>query len=67
LSYVPVAVLAALVAPGLLLSEGQLFLSLQNGFLLASFPTFAVALKTRNMFATILTGMASILAFRVFM
>jgi branched-subunit amino acid transport protein len=67
LSYVPAAVLAALVAPGLLLSEGQLFLSVRNGFLLAAFPTFAVALKTRNMLATILAGMVSILVFRTFL
>ena len=61
LSYVPVAVLAALLAPGLLLSEGNLLISPQNTYLLASLPTFAAALKTRNMFVTILVGMASIL------
>lgn len=61
LGYVPVAVLAALVAPGLLLSEGKLFLSVNNSYLLASLPTFIAAVKTRNMFLTILMGMASIL------
>lgn len=61
LSYVPVAVLAALVAPGLLLSEGQLFISFKNHYLLASLPTFAAAVKTRNMFITILVGMVSVI------
>lgn len=61
LSYVPVAVLAALVAPGLLLSEGQLFISFKNNYLLASLPTFAAAVKTRNMFITILVGMVSVI------
>lgn len=61
LSYVPVAVLAALVAPGLLLSEGQLFISFKNYYLLASLPTFAAAVKTRNMFITILVGMVSVI------
>lgn len=60
LSYVPVAVLAALVVPGLLLADGQVFLSWQNNYLLASLPTFITAIKTKNMFITVLVGMACI-------
>ena len=60
LSYVPVAVLAALVAPGLLMAEGQFFLSWQNSYLLASLPTFIIAVKTKNMLLTILVGLACI-------
>jgi branched-subunit amino acid transport protein len=60
LKFVPVAVLAALVAPGLLMAEGQLFLSWQNSYLLASLPTFIIAIKTKNMFLTILVGLACI-------
>jgi branched-subunit amino acid transport protein len=60
LSYVPVAVLAALVAPGLLMAEGQLFFSWQNRYLLASLPTFIVTIKTKNMLLTILAGLACI-------
>ncbi len=66
LSYVPVAVLAALVAPGVLLADGQLFLSLQNSYLLASIPTFVTAVKTKNMLLTILAGMAGILIINIF-
>lgn len=60
LSYVPVAVLAALVVPGLLMAEGQVFLSWQNSYLLASLPTFIIAVKTKNMLLTILAGLTSI-------
>ncbi len=60
LGYVPVAVLSALVVPGVLLSEEVFFLSLKNHYLLASLPTFLVAIKTKNMLGTIFTGMAAI-------
>ena len=58
LSYIPAAVLAALLAPGLLLPEGRLALS-GNPYLLAALPTGVVAVKTRSMALTILTGMAA--------
>lgn len=59
LSYIPAAVLAALLAPALLVSEGKVLI-VDNHYLLAAVPTFAVAVKTRNMALTIVTGMASI-------
>ncbi|MEW8957584.1 hypothetical protein MHOCP_12910 [Moorella humiferrea] len=58
LSYVPAAVLAALLAPGLLLPDGKLSLA-ANPYLLAAIPTGFVALKTRSMALTILTGMVA--------
>jgi branched-subunit amino acid transport protein len=58
LQFVPAAVLAALLAPGLLLPEGRLVLS-GNPYLLAAIPAGVVALKTRSMALTILTGMAA--------
>ncbi len=67
LSYVPAAVLAALLFPGLLLSEGSIDVSLQNNYLLAALPTFAAALRTRNMIFTVLTGMVSILLLKAFL
>ncbi len=60
LSYVPVAVLAALIAPGLLFNEGSFFLSMQNYYLLAALPTFLIAIKTKNMMVTVFIGLASI-------
>jgi len=64
LACVPVAVMAALVAPALLLKrEGAasvLWFSWDNHGLLAALPTFAVALRTRNIFATVVTGLAAV-------
>lgn len=67
LSFVPVAVLAALVIPELLLvpsNDSQapvLLLSASNFKLIASIPTFAVAAKSKNLFLSLVTGMAAIL------
>lgn len=58
LKYVPVAVLAALLLPSLLLSEGQLNLAWNNLYLWAALPAGLTAWKTRSMFATVLVGMA---------
>lgn len=55
--FVPAAVLAALLAPGLLLPDGKLALT-ANPYLLAAIPTVVVAVRTRSMALTILTGMA---------
>jgi len=64
LSFVPVAVLAALLSPDLLLvSEGDasvLWLSPANLRLLAAIPTFFVALRTKNLYAPVITGLCTI-------
>lgn len=60
LSFVPVAVLAALLGPVLFTVEEKLvFHPLNNLYLLAGVPTFLVALFTRNLFYTVLAGMGS--------
>lgn len=58
LRYVPVAVLAALLLPSLLLADGRLNLAWDNLYLWAAIPAIVVAWKGKNMFATVLTGMA---------
>ena len=58
LKYVPVAVLAALLLPSLMVEDGGLNLDWNNLYLWASIPAVFVAWKTKNMFATVLTGMA---------
>ncbi|BCV21373.1 AzlD domain-containing protein [Moorella sp. Hama-1] len=58
LRYIPAAVLAALLAPGILLPGGRLTFS-GNPYLLAAIPTGVIAVKTRSMALTILTGMAA--------
>jgi branched-subunit amino acid transport protein len=57
LGFIPAAVLAALLAPSLVLGEQGLFISMSNEFLLASVPTFLVALRTRSFVGCIVTGM----------
>ncbi|HEU4964455.1 MAG TPA: AzlD domain-containing protein [Bacilli bacterium] len=69
LRYVPVAVLAAMLAPVLVLVEdGQrLDLSWSNLYFWISVPTFLVAWKTRSLFLTVITGMGGIALVRLFL
>ena len=57
LRYVPVAVLAALLLPSLLVSDGALAFKWDNLYLWAAVPAIFTAWKTKNMFATVLVGM----------
>lgn len=57
LRYVPVAVLAALLLPSLLVADGGLNFAWVNLYLWAALPAVIVAWKSKNMFATVLTGM----------
>ena len=58
LQLVPVAVLAGLVAPSLLVEDAQLALHSENFFLWASFPTLFVAWHTKSLFASVVVGMS---------
>ncbi|KAF0111266.1 MAG: Branched-chain amino acid transport [Chloroflexi bacterium] len=58
LKYVPVAVLAALLLPSLLVDGGKFKLAWDNLYLWAALPAGLTAWKTRSMFATVLVGMA---------
>ncbi len=60
LAFVPAAVLAAIVAPGLAMPFGALDLSVANPRLLAGIAATAVALKVRNPLACIGAGMAAL-------
>lgn len=66
LRYVPVAVLAALLLPSLLVAEGKFNLAWDNLYLWAALPAGLVALRTRSMFATVLAGMAVVALARLF-
>lgn len=59
LKYIPVAVLSALLAPGILLSHNHIAFNFDNKALLASLPCFIVAAKTKNLFLTVLVGIVS--------
>lgn len=68
LSYVPVAVLAALLAPAIFAPAGNLdFSASSNPAFWVSMPVFVMAVVTRNLFATVLTGMFLIALFRYFL
>lgn len=62
LSFIPAAVLAALLAPTIFLKEGSLYLSLENTALTAFLPTLLLAYKTKDIFYTVSGGMIFYLA-----
>lgn len=66
LSFVPVSVLAALVAPELLLRAGVPDFSPGNLFLLAAFPTLLIAWRTGSFFGAVATGMGTVALVRLF-
>lgn len=59
LQFVPAAVLAALVAPALLVQDGAVALTLTNVHLLAGLVAAVVAWATENVLATLVAGMAA--------
>ena len=69
LEMIPPAVLAALLAPELLLHTGEhgpeLFFSSANVFLPAALPTILVGVLRRNFFGTVATGMAAVALIRL--
>jgi branched-subunit amino acid transport protein len=66
LSYIPAAVLAALLGPALLVPVGNIELgfSANPGFWV-SLPVFIVAFITRSLFATVLIGMGLMALWRL--
>ena len=66
LSYVPTAVLSAMLFPALILKDKSLDISLDNVFLLAAIPAFVLAWRTRSFFGTVALGMALVAAARFF-
>jgi len=60
LTFVPPAVLAAIVVPGLLLNQGAIDLSAANPRWLAGVAAIVVGGKTRNALAAIATGMVAL-------
>ena len=64
LRYVPVAVLAAMLFPSLLVQGDQVILATNNIFLYAAFPTLLVAWKTRSLFGSVVVGVVLVAAAR---
>ncbi len=67
LKFVPVAVLTALCAPIVLVAEGEINLSINNAYLVASVVAILIAWKTRHLLLTILSGMAVYVFWRTVM
>ncbi len=67
LSFVPTAVLSALLVPSLVLVNGQLNGSPQNIFLWAAIPTLLVAWRTRSFFGAVATGLVLVAGVRLLM
>ncbi len=65
LSYVPVAVLAALLLPSLLIEDNQINLSMNNLYLWAAIPAGLVAWKKKSLFGTVITGMVVVAVIRL--
>lgn len=64
LSFVPVAVMAALVGPDVLFYEGRFNIGASNLFLVVSLPALLVAWWGRNYFATIAFGIGLVILAR---
>lgn len=60
LAFVPAAVLAAIVVPGLAMPHGMLDLTLANPRLVAGIVAMAVATKVRNPLPAIVSGMVTL-------
>ena len=60
LRFVPPAVLSAIIAPELLMSGGQIDLSLGNARLIAGVLATVVAWRTKNVLLTIAVGMIAL-------
>jgi branched-subunit amino acid transport protein len=66
LRFVPAAVLSALVAPELLMPDGNFDIGLGNHRWLAGLVAILVAWRTRNTLLTILAGMLALLLLELF-
>jgi branched-subunit amino acid transport protein len=66
LRYAPACALAALIAPEVLTTQGQLALTATNFKLLAGAVAVGTMLLTRSMIATMVVGMGAFTALRLF-
>ncbi len=65
LRYVAPAVLAAIVAPAVLMPNGTIDLAPSNSYLVAGIAAALIAWRTRNLMLTIVLGMAIFLLLRL--
>lgn len=65
LRQVPPAVLAAMLLPAIIMSDGKLSLGLDNLFMWAAIPTFAAAILTKSLFIPVIVGMGVVIVGRL--
>jgi branched-subunit amino acid transport protein len=65
LNYIPPAVLMAMTVPAVLLPRGELYISYSNPYLVAAILATAAGLLTKNLLATIATGLFAFFAFQL--
>jgi branched-subunit amino acid transport protein len=65
LKFVPPAVLSAIILPAMVFKGDQIFISLQNSFLVAGIVAGLVAWRTRNLLLTIVIGMLALWGWRL--
>ncbi|PJN91630.1 AzlD domain-containing protein [Bacillus sp. mrc49] len=64
LNYVPISVMAALISQEVLVHDGKFSSITDNVQLLAAIPTFLIAIKTRSLLVTVLSGVTFFMLFR---
>ncbi|RJX40573.1 AzlD domain-containing protein [Paenibacillus pinisoli] len=67
LSFVPIAVMAALIGQELFLHNGEWIPIGSNLNLLAAIPAFIVAIQTRSLLLTVVTGVLSLMLLRLWL
>ncbi len=67
LSYLPMCILTALFVQGLLVQQSQGLPTFNNENILASLPTIAVGIVSRDLMWTVIVGIISMAALRFFM
>lgn len=65
LKHIPTAILTALIVPALVLPEGQIDISLHNHYLVAGVIAALVAYKSRNIIATLMLGLGTMVSLRL--
>ena len=65
LSYVPIAVMAALVAQELFVTDGKFAAFSTNVELIAALPAFWVAIRTRSLLGTVVVGILALMLLRL--
>lgn len=64
--FVPSAVLAAAIAPAILVHQGRLNVHVSNSFLLAAIPTLLVGYFSKNLLLSVAVGMIAVTLLRTY-